>query len=77
MGRSRWWARADRPAMASLAGERMMSAVLAGGNVDTGTSAFHSARRCRGAVHLCLALRRAVPRGHEGDPQLGEPPPAP
>jgi len=41
MGRSRSWAHTDRPAMVSLAGQRMMSAVLTGGNAGAGTSAFN------------------------------------
>src|SRR5216683_3784601 len=41
MRRSRWWAHADHPAMGLLAGQRMMSAVLTGGNAGTGTSAVN------------------------------------
>src|SRR5690348_15099454 len=41
MGRSRWWAHADHPAMSLLAGQRLMLAVLTGGKAGTGASAVN------------------------------------
>src|SRR6266567_8243223 len=56
MRRSPWWAHADHPAMALSAGQRMMSAVLTGGNAGTGTSAVNPIGRLTPAgphlVHL-------------------------
>jgi hypothetical protein len=55
MRRSRCWAHADHPPMASLAGQRMMSAVLTGGNAATLASAFDPGGR--GPAGMAWPLR--------------------